>query len=83
MERLTKEARMNLAIQAKKKDSKLNFKRLGFIYDVAPFTLKDRYNGKPSRTDTAPNSRKLTPTEEKSIIERILNLDTRAFPVRL
>ena len=83
MERLTKEVRINLAIQAKKNNSKLSFKKLAFTYQIADATLRNRYNGKCARSDTIPNSRKLTPTEEKSIVERILDLDSRAFPVRL
>ena len=83
MERLTKESRMNLAVQAKKGNQKLSYKKLSSIYDIAETTLKARCNGRRARTDIIPNSRKLTPTEEKSIIERILNLDTRTFPIRL
>ena len=83
MERLTKEVRINLAIQAKKNNSKLSFKKLAFTYQIADATLRNRYNGKCARSDTIPNSRKLTPTEEKAIVERILDLDSRAFPVRL
>ena len=83
MERLTKEARLNLPIQAKKKNPKLSYRKLNSLYNVPISTLSDRYNGKCTRYDIIPNSRKLTPTEEKSIVERILNLDSRAFPVRL
>ena len=83
MERLIKKVKINLAIQAKKKNSKLFFKRFAFTYQIADITLKNRYNGKCARSDTIPNSRKLTPTEKKSIIERILDLNSRAFSVRL
>ena len=36
-----------------------------------------------SRRDTTPNSRKLTPTEEESLLERILCLDEQGFPPRV
>lgn len=83
MERLIKETRLNLAVQAKKKDPKLSYRKLHSMYNVPISTLSDRYNGKSSRADTIPKSRNLTLTEEKSIVERILDLDSRAFPVRL
>ena len=76
MEQLTKEPRINLAIQAKRNNSKLSHKKLAFTYQIANATLRNRYNGKCARKDTIPNSRKLTPTEEKSTVERILNLDS-------
>ena len=68
MERLTKEVRINLAIQAKKNNSKLSFKKLAFTYQIADATLRNRYNSKCARSDTIPNLQKLTPTEEKSIV---------------
>ena len=83
MERLTKEARLNLAIQAKKKNPKLSYRKLNSLYNVPISTLSDRYNGKCARYDIILNLRKLTPTEKKFIIERILNLNLRAFSVRL
>ena len=83
MKRLIKKARLNLAIQAKKNNPKLSYQKLSLFYNILIFTLNNRYNGKCARSDTIPNSRKLTPTEEKAIVERILDLDSRAFPVRL
>jgi hypothetical protein len=38
--------------------------------------------GIPSRRDSTPNSRKLTPTEELAIVRYILDLDSRRFPPR-
>ena len=83
MERLTKETKLNLAIQARKNDPKLSYKRLSSIYTVAETTLRRRLGGIPSRADTVPVQKKLTETEEKSITDRLLDLDSRAFPVRL
>ena len=67
---------MNLVVQVKKKDLKLSYMKLSFIYTVIRFILRSRYNNKFTRPDTVPNFRKLTPTEKKSIINRILNLNT-------
>ena len=83
MGRLTKEARMNLAIQAKKRDPKLSYRKLSSAYEVPYSTLVHRFTGRCARADIIPPLQKLTPTEEKSIVDRILDLNTRAFPVRL
>ena len=83
MERLSKASRINLAFQAKQSNLKLSFRRLEQIYSVSRSTLSDRYHGAPDRTDTIPKLRRLTETDEKVIFERILDLDSRAFPVRL
>jgi uncharacterized protein YoaH (UPF0181 family) len=46
-------------------------------------TLRDRRAGRPSRADTMANSRNLTATEEQVIVEHILELVARGFPLRL
>ena len=69
MERLTKKAKMNLAIQVKKRNPKLSFNKLYSIYNVPVFTLKDRYNNIRARTDITLNLRKLTLTEKDLIID--------------
>ena len=83
MKRHTKEAKMNLAIQARKRNPKLTFKKLRSIYKVPEFALKARYYVGYARTDNGPNSRKLTPTEKEFTIDKIINLNTRTFPIRL
>ena len=45
--------------------------------------MRDRYNHKPTRADIIPKLRKLTLTEKNTIVNRILDLNSRAFPVRL
>ena len=83
MERLTKDARLNLAIQERFKNPKSSYQKLGKIFKIPESTLRDRCNHKPTRADIIPKLRKLTPTEENTIVDRILDLDSRAFPVRL
>ena len=45
--------------------------------------LSDRLHGIPSRTQILPNSQKLTPTKEQTIIRYILDLDARGYAPRL
>ena len=82
MERLTKEARMNLAVQAKRSNPKISYRKLGILYDLPSSTIQTRFAGIPAISNIVPKIRKLTPIEEKVIMERILDLDSRAFPVR-
>ena len=44
---------------------------------MPPTTLHYRRAGRPSRVDTMPNSRNLTPAEEQVIVAYILKLVTR------
>jgi len=46
-------------------------------------TLTRRRAGKPARRDTTLNSRRLTDSKEKAIVQYILELDTRSFLLRL
>jgi uncharacterized protein YoaH (UPF0181 family) len=46
-------------------------------------TLRDRRAGRPLRADTMANLRNLTATEEQVIVEHILELVARGFPLRL
>jgi hypothetical protein len=46
-------------------------------------TLRDRRARRPSRADTIANSRNLTATKEQVIVEHILKLVVRGFPLRL
>src|SRR5450432_372270 len=49
-------------------------------YDIPFSTLNKRLYRIPSRRDSTPNSRKLTPIEELAIVRYILDLDSRRFP---
>jgi uncharacterized protein YoaH (UPF0181 family) len=46
-------------------------------------TLRDRRARRPLRADTIANSQNLTATKEQVIIEHILKLVARGFPLRL
>ncbi len=74
---------MILAIEAIQKNSELSIRAAAKIYMVSHSTLSARVKGIAARHDTMPNSRKLTDLEEKTIIQYVLDLDTRSFPPRL
>ena len=72
-----------LAIQAIKDDPMLSLRGAARIYSVDFSTLAHRQRGRTCRRDTIPNSRKLTDLEEFTIIQYVLDLDSRSFPPRL
>ena len=82
MEEFSKDTRLALAIEDKKQTPKLSLRKLSSLYNIPFATLQARINGWAAKADIIPKNRKLTPTEERVIVERILNLDSRAFPVR-
>lgn len=77
------ENKVLLALQALENNPKLSPFRAAKIYKVARMTLARRRNGQPSRGDITVKSRKMTNLEEKTIVERVLELGFQGFPVRL
>ena len=77
------EASIILAIEALQKKPTLGIRAAAKLYLVPYSTLRDRYAGRPVRGDTPANLRKLTDLEEKTIIQYIVELCTRAFHPRL
>ena len=77
------EGDIQLAVQAIKRDATLSQRRAAKIYRVPQSTLSDRLAGASPRRDCAPNSTKLTSTEELVIVQHILKLDERGYPPRL
>jgi hypothetical protein len=77
------EAQVLLAVEAYNRRDGLSIKAAAHIYNVCDKTLARRLRGIHARRDTTPNSKKLTLTEEKVILNFILDLDARAFPPRL
>jgi hypothetical protein len=72
-----------LALEALKKDPKVSLSATAKLYSV-PYTAPyDRRAGRPARHDLLANSRRLTDSEEKSIVQYVLELDARSFPPRL
>lgn len=83
MEPSDKERKMILACQAIQRNPKLSIRAAAKDYMVPHSTLSARVKGTPARRDTKPNSRKLTDLEETTILNYILDLDSRSFPPRL
>ena len=77
------EASIILALQALERNKKLSVRRAAEIYGVCDRTLGRRRAGMPARCDTPANSHKLTDLEEKTIVQYIIKLCTRAFHPRL
>ena len=73
--RVQNEANIHLALEAFKKGQIGTIGAVARAYKVSRMTLTRRLEGTMSRRDTTPNSRKLTPTEEESLLQRILELD--------
>ena len=79
----SKEAQIQLALQALKQDVTLSLRRAAAIYKVPRSTLSDQRTGRPSRADSMANSRKLDNNEEEVIVKHVLELDARGFSPRL
>ena len=76
METPSKESLMILALQALETDPKLSVRKAAQIYKVSYVTLSRRRKGTLSRAETIVKSRKLLDLEEKTIVRRLLNLDS-------
>src|SRR5664279_5563175 len=83
METPSKESLMILALQALETDPKLSVRKAAQIYKVSYVTLSRRRKGTLSRAETIVKSRKLSDLEEKTIVRRLLDLDSQGFPVRI
>ena len=53
---------------------------LAAAYDVPKSTLQRRLHGIHARSETASVNRKLSPIEEQSLVQWILELDRHGFP---
>ena len=51
-------------------------------YEVLHTTLQNRINGQPARRDSQPPNRKLTNTEESTLVQWILSMDQRGLSPR-
>jgi hypothetical protein len=70
-----KEARITLALEAFKKGCFSSKRACANAYDISEVILRRRVKGVRALCDTVPRSRKLTTTEELTLIKRILSID--------
>jgi hypothetical protein len=83
MTAVTNERQINLALQAIQKDRNLSARAASTIYRCSYVTLSRRLKGTQSRGDSIPKLRNLTSLEEITIVQYILDLDTRSYSPRL
>jgi hypothetical protein len=82
-ESISYEARINLAIKELTEGHFSSVRAAAAEYDVNRRTLQVRMDGTLSRADSTPNSRKLTTSEEQTLVDHILDMDARGFSPRL
>ena len=79
----SKEARIILAIEAIRSSKKMSRRRAANIYGVPESSLRDRMNGKTPIRERRNGRRKLTPSEEQTLVQYVLDLDAQGFPPRI
>lgn len=78
-----REGRIQLALSAYNAHQFKSLRRAADAFNVPSATLTRRYRGIPFRLESPANSHKLTTTEEQTIVQYILDLDSRGFAPRL
>ena len=76
----SREGRLSLAIAAYRNNQKQSLRALAKVYDVPESTLRTRLRGTQPRSETVSARRRLSPIEEQSLVQWILDLDRRGFP---
>ena len=73
------EERINLAISAIQASTVQTIRQAAALYDVDRTTLARRLRGRATRRDAQASNRRLTPSEEQALINRIIELDNHAY----
>ena len=79
---IEQEGRIILAIQAFQNKEVPTIREAARRFQVPNTTLQRRIDGHPFRTETRADSHKLTPEEEKALLQWILSMDTRGSAPR-
>ena len=77
------EGRIQLALRAYKNKQFRSYRKAATSYNVCHRTLTNRAKGMTFLPTTRSSLCKLTETEEQTIVQYILNLDSRGFAPRL
>ena len=77
------EGRVELALQAYRDGQFRSLRSAAKAFDVPRRTLTQRFNETTNRVDSRNGRLKLTSTKEQTIVQYILDLDSRGFPPRL
>jgi hypothetical protein len=80
---VTQEGRIELGLQAYQAGEFQTYRCAAEAFDVNHHALTKRAKGTPFRLETPLNCQKLTLTEEQTIVQYILNLDSQGFSPRL
>ena len=76
----SREGRISLAMASYYNNPKQSIYSLAKAYDVPKSTLQTRLRGMQPRSEVPSIRRKLSPVEEQSLVQWILELDRRGFP---
>jgi hypothetical protein len=79
----SKEARILMAIEALRSNSKLRVRKAATTYDVPPTTLRNRMTSTTFQAEYRLQGRLLDELEEKVLLEHIVNLDNRGFSPKI
>ncbi len=77
--KLSYEKDLDLALSAIKSVPDSSIRTIASLYNVSYVTLSRRLRGRTTRRDAQTNNRKLTPTEEQVLLDRIKSLDDQGF----
>jgi hypothetical protein len=83
MSELSQEAKLFLAVQAIRSDPKMSIRHAAKTYTVPDTTLRRPVRGGIAKLDTRNGRHQLTLTEEQTLVQYILDLDSRGFPPRI
>ena len=75
--------RIILAIEAIRISKKISIRRAAYTYGVPKTTLIARMKGRVAKPEKRHTQRKLTIAEEKTLVQYVIDLDTRGFPPRI
>jgi len=74
------EARIILAIEAIRSSKKMSIRRAAETYGVPKTTLFAWMKGRVAKPEKRDTQHKLTPSEEQTLIQYIIDLDAQGFP---